>query len=316
MTQLKDLQVGDAFEGLYLIKQADLRQTRAGKPFLAMVFQDRTGQIGGNLWDADDHMVETFTKGKVVYMRAVKELYQGSPQVNKIFLRLPENTEPNNPKDFKPKSPVNEQELRDYISKTIFKIENATWNRIVRHIFKKYDKEFFEYPAAKTNHHAFEGGLSFHTATMAQLAEKICEVYPVLNESLMLAGILLHDMAKVIEFSGAENTTYTLKGNLIGHIVLIDEEVSEAIRELEIDNDKEDVTILRHVLLAHHGLQEYGSPVRPQIMEAEVIHQIDMMDASIMMMQTALNQIVPGEITPRIFPLDNRNFYKPDWKSN
>ena len=77
MTQLKDLQVGDAFEGLYLIKQADLRQTRAGKPFLAMVFQDRTGQIGGNLWDADDHMVETFTKGKFVYMRAVKELYQG-----------------------------------------------------------------------------------------------------------------------------------------------------------------------------------------------------------------------------------------------
>jgi 3'-5' exoribonuclease len=143
MTQLKDLQVGDAFEGLYLIKQADLRQTRAGKPFLAMIFQDRTGQIGGNLWDADDHMVETFTRGKVVYMRAIKELYQGSPQVNKIFLRLPENTEPNNPKDFKPKSPVNEQELREYISKTIFKIENATWNRIVRHIFKKYDKEFF-----------------------------------------------------------------------------------------------------------------------------------------------------------------------------
>jgi 3'-5' exoribonuclease len=151
---------------------------------------------------------------------------------------------------------------------------------------------------------------------MAQLAEKMCEVYPVLNESLILAGILLHDMAKVIEFSGAENTTYTLKGNLIGHIVLIDEEVSEAIRELEIDNDKEDVTILRHVLLSHHGLQEYGSPVRPQIMEAEVIHQIDMMDASIMMMQTALSQIAPGEMTPRIFPLDNRNFYKPDFKLN
>lgn len=313
MTQLKELQVGDAFEGLYLIKQADVRQTRAGKSYLAMVFQDRTGQIAGNLWDADDYMVETFTKGKVVYMRAVKELYQGTPQVNKIYLRLPENTEPNDPKDFKPKSVVNEKELRDYIQKVIFKIENATWNRIVRYIFKKYDKAFFEYPAAKTNHHAFEGGLSYHTATMAQLAEKICEVYPMLDESLMLAGILLHDMAKVIEFSGPENTTYTLKGNLIGHIVLIDEEVSEAVRELDLDNDKEDVTILRHVLLAHHGLREYGSPVRPQIMEAEVIHQIDMMDASIMMMGAALNQVGTGEMTPRIFALDNRNFYKPNF---
>ena len=145
MTQLKELQVGDAFEGLYLIKQADLRQTRAGKSFLAMIFQDRTGQIGGNLWDADDYMVSTFTKGKVVYMRAVKELYQGTPQVNKVFLRLPVNTEPNNTKDFKAKSPVYEQELRDYIQKAIFKIENATWNRIVRYIFKKYDKQFFYY---------------------------------------------------------------------------------------------------------------------------------------------------------------------------
>lgn len=314
MTQLKELEVGDAFEGVYLIKQADLRQTRAGKSYLAMIFQDRTGQIGGNLWDADDYMIETFTKGKVVYMRAVKELYQGTPQVNKIYLRLPENTEPNDPKDFKPKSVVNEQELRDYIQKVIFKIENATWNRIVRYIFKKYDKDFFEYPAAKTNHHAFEGGLSYHTATMAQLAEKICEVYPMLDESLMLAGILLHDMAKVIEFSGSENTTYTLKGNLIGHIVLIDEEVSEAVRELELDNDKEEVTILRHVLLAHHGLREYGSPVRPQIMEAEVIHQIDTMDASIMMMHTALTQVGNGEMTPRIFALDNRNFYKPNFE--
>ena len=313
MSQLKDLAVGDRFEGFYLIKSAEVRKTRAGKDYIAMTFQDRTGTISGNLWDAQAHNVEEFTAGKVVYMRAIKELYNGMPQVNQIFLRLPENTEPTNPADFKEKPPVSADELREYVQKVIFKIENGIWNRIVRHIFKKYDKEFFQFPAAKVNHHAFETGLAFHTVTMVQLAERITEVYPRLNASLMYAGILLHDMAKTIELSGPVNTSYTLAGNLIGHIVLIDEEVSKAVAELGIDENDEDVILLRHVLLSHHGQLEYGSPVRPHIMEAEIIHMIDNLDASMMMMMTALNQVGPGEMTPRIFALDNRNFYRPNF---
>jgi Predicted HD-superfamily hydrolase len=314
MTLLKDLSVGDRFEGFYLIKSAELRKTRAGKNYLAMSFQDRTGTISGNLWDASDHNVSEFTVGKVVYMRAVKELYNGSPQVNQIYLRHPENTEPDNPADFKEKPPVSADELRNYVQKTIFKIENGVWNRIVRHIFKKYDKEFFSYPAAKVNHHAFETGLAFHTVTMIQLAEKISEVYPQLNQSLVYAGILLHDMAKTIELSGPTNTSYTLEGNLLGHIVLIDEEVSKAVMELGIDEKSEDVLLLRHVLLSHHGQLEYGSPVRPQIMEAEIIHMIDNLDAHMTMMTKALSQVDEGEMTSRIFALENRNFYKPHFK--
>ena len=175
---------------------------------------------------------------------------------------------------------------------------------------KKFDKEFYEFPAAKTNHHAFEGGLAFHTTTMLQLAEKVCEVYPQLNENLMFAGVLLHDMAKCLEFTGAENTSYTLRGNLLGHIVLIDEEVSKAAIELGFDDDNEDLLMLRHCLLSHHGELEYGSPVRPQIMEAEMIHQIDVMDANMMMMTTATQTLDPGQFSQRVWALCNRNFYK------
>lgn len=146
---------------------------------------------------------------------------------------------------------------------------------------------------------------------MLKLAEQICDVYPQLNLSLMLSGCLLHDMAKCLEFSGTENTTYTLRGNLLGHIVLIDEEVSKIAVELGFDDDNEDLILLRHCLLSHHGELEYGSPIRPQIMEAEIIHQIDMMDATMMMMSTAINTLEPGEFSPRIWPLGNRNFYKP-----
>jgi 3'-5' exoribonuclease len=311
MTLIQNLQVNQNFEGFYLIKSVELRQTRAGKDYLAMSFQDRSGTINGNIWDANPKAIEQFRAGRVVFMKALKELYNGMPQVNKIQLRLATDGEPNNPHDYREKSPINEEKLREYVQSIVFRIENPTWNRIVRAILKKFDQEFYEFPAAKTNHHAFEGGLAFHTTTMLKLAEKVCEVYPQLNASLMFSGILLHDMAKCLEFSGVENTNYTLRGNLLGHIVLIDEEVSKAAFELGFEDDNEDLLLLRHCLLSHHGELEYGSPIRPQLMEAEMIHQIDMMDASMMMMTTATANLEPGEFSQRVWALENRNFYKP-----
>ena len=82
--------------------------------------------------------------------------------------------------------------------------------------------------------------------------------------------------------------------------------------ELGLDDEKEDVIILRHLILSHHGQLEYGSPVRPQIMEAEILHMIDNIDAEMMMMIAALDKVAPGEMTNRIFAMDNRAFYKPN----
>ncbi|WP_438466376.1 3'-5' exoribonuclease YhaM family protein [Streptococcus pluranimalium] len=309
--KINQMKKDELFEGFYLIKKAELRKTRAGKDFLAMTFQDDSGEISGNLWDAQSHNVETFTAGKVVHMEGRREVYNNTPQVNQIKLRLPEDGEPNDPADFKEKPPVNVADVKEYLEQMVFKIENATWQRIVRALYRKYHQEFFTYPAAKTNHHAFESGLAYHTATMVRLADAIGDIYPELNKSLLFAGIMLHDLAKVIELSGPDNTEYTVRGNLIGHIALIDEEITKVITELNIDDTREEVTVLRHVVLSHHGLLEYGSPVRPKIMEAEIIHMIDNIDAEMMMMTTALSRIGEGEMTARLFALDNRSFYKP-----
>ena len=244
-------------------------------------------------------------------MKGRREVYNGTPQVNQITLRNTREGEPNDPRDFKEKSPVDVLDVKEYLEQMMFKIENAVWQRVVRALYRKYDKEFFTYPAAKTNHHAFESGLAYHTATMVRLADAIGDVYPQLNKSLLYAGIMLHDLAKVIELTGPDNTEYTVRGNLIGHIALIDEEITKVLTELNIDDTKEDVIILRHVVLSHHGLLEYGSPVRPRVMEAEIIHMIDNIDAEMMMMTTALSRIDEGEMTNRIFAMDNRSFYKP-----
>lgn len=300
------------FEGFYLIKSAEVRQTRAGKDYIAFTFQDDSGEIEGKLWDAQPHNVAEYTAGKVVHMQGRREVYNNTPQVNQLVLRLPRSGEPNDPADFKEKPPVDPKDLRDYLAQMIFKIENPVWQRVVRALYSKYDKEFYSYPAAKTNHHAFESGLAFHTATMVRLADAIGDIYPQLNKSLLFAGIMLHDLAKVIELSGPDDTEYTVRGNLIGHIALIDEEITKVLLELKIDDSKEDVTVLRHVILSHHGLLEYGSPVRPRIMEAEILHMIDNLDAEMMMMTGALAKVGEGEMTSRIFAMDNRSFYKPN----
>lgn len=304
----------ELFEGFYLIKKAEVRKTRAGKDFIAFTFQDDTGEISGNMWDAQTYNVEEFVAGKIVHMKGRREVYNGIPQVNQITLRNIKDGEPNDPRDFKEKPPINVDNVREYMEQMLFKIENATWQRVVRALYRKYNKEFFTYPAAKTNHHAFESGLAYHTATMVRLADSIGDIYPELNKSLMFAGIMLHDLAKVIELSGPDNTEYTIRGNLIGHISLIDEELTKILGELNIDDTKEEVTVLRHVILSHHGQLEYGSPVRPRIMEAEIIHMIDNIDANMMMMITALNRVNEGEMTNRIFAMDNRSFYKPNIK--
>lgn len=145
MVLIKNLEIGEFFEGFYLIKSVELRQTRAGKDFLALSFQDRTGTINGNIWDANPKAVEQFRAGRVVHMKALKELYNGMPQVNKIQLRLATDSEPNQPHDYRESSPVQEKDLREYVQSIVFRIENATLNRIVRTILKNLIKNFMNF---------------------------------------------------------------------------------------------------------------------------------------------------------------------------
>ena len=124
---------------------------------------------------------------------------------------------------------------------------------------------------------------------------------------------MLHDLAKVIELTGPDQTElHSSRQSPWAYRSLIDSEITKTVMELVSMILEEEVVLLRHVILSHHGLLEYGSPVRPRIMEAEIIHMIDNLDASMMMMSTALALVDKGEMTNKIFAMDNRSFYKPD----
>ena len=223
------------------------------------------------------------------------EVYQNKPQV-KILHAFSDSRGTKPAKFIYGTSAFEKEEMVEEINQVIFEITNAHWNRIVRYLMTKYQQEFYEFPAAKRNHHAFANGLAYHTVSMLRLGKAIAKEYTEINTSLLYAGIILHDLGKVLELSGAITTEYTVAGNLIGHLVLVDEEITKACLALKIDDREEDVVVLRHMVLAHHGLLEYGSPVRPRIMEAEILHQIDTMDASIQMMLGAIRQTQPGSI--------------------
>lgn len=299
------------FEIFLLIKSADVRKAKNNKPFIAFTFQDKSGQIDGKFWDAKDEDIDRFQPGTIVLVSGKREMYQNNPQLRIVKMRNTHEGEPTSPDQFMERAPMHKEEMVEEINQTLFEITSAPINRIVRFILNKYHKEFFDFPAAKRHHHAFPGGLSYHTISILRLAKTVVKNYPGINQSLLYGGVILHDIGKTIELSGSLSTEYTLKGNLIGHIVLLDEEITKACEVLKINEDSEDVILLKHVILAHHGKLEFGSPVTPHLLEAQIIHYLDNLDASINMIDTALQRTTPGTFSERIFGLENRTFYKP-----
>ncbi|WPC08463.1 3'-5' exoribonuclease YhaM family protein [Globicatella sp. PHS-GS-PNBC-21-1553] len=314
MTYLYDIQTGEDFNLFLLIKSAEVKIARTGKPFIAFSFQDQSGSMDGMYWSATDEEIAKFQTGKVVFVRGMRDSYQGKSQVKIKQLRLAEEGEPNDPSLYLERVEVKREDIKREIDEAIFLIREPNIVRIVHKILNTVEEDFYSYPAAKRFHHAMFGGLSFHTVSMLRIAKSLLKIYPDLNASLLISGIILHDIGKTIELSGPVSTEYTLKGKMMGHIVIMSELIDQACREININPEMESIVLLKHVVLAHHGKLEFGSPVVPQIVEAELIHQIDLMDANLNMMLSETAKIEGGEFTEPIFALDRRQFYKPKFK--
>lgn len=307
--KIAEYSVNDDIDLNFLIKQSSMRVAKNGKNFLSLIFEDTSGTISGKYWDAKKEDATKFAAGTIVHLIGKKELYQTTPQVRIIHMDVV-NDKTVNRSQFVESAPLSKEEMESEFNDIFFEITNPTWNRVVRNLIQRHQDIFFTQPAAKINHHAFEGGLAYHTLSMVKLAKEICKLYPQINKELLIAGAVIHDFGKTVELSGPIGTEYTMEGNLLGHIAIVDEEIVLIAKELGIDSTDKDLIVLRHMVLSHHGLLEYGSPQRPKILEAEVLHTIDELDASINMISKSLDKIEHGEFTERIFGLDNRSFYK------
>lgn len=301
--------IGERFDGFVLIKEANRGVASNGKPFLTLILRDSTGEIDAKLWDVTKEDESLFVAEKIVRLSGEINQFRGKAQLKVLSLRPAQPTDDVHVTDFIEKAPVEKEELMEKLTEAIFEMKNPAMQRIVRAFVKRYQDALLTYPAATKNHHEYVSGLAHHIVSMIALAKELHQLYPQLNKDLLYAGVILHDLGKLKELSGVITTSYTIEGKLLGHIPMMVEEIGHVARELQIEG--EEVLILQHLVLSHHGKAEWGSPKPPLVREAELLHLIDLIDAKMNMLNRSLEKVKPGEFTERIFALDNRSFYKP-----
>lgn len=300
---------GETVEIYMYIKTSTKAVATNGKPFLTLILADKTGEIEAKLWDVSEADEKTYSAEATVKVYGEVQNFRGRSQLKIRKIRLTTDEDGVKKADLIQTAPLSPEEMLEKLTQYIFEMRNPNIQRVTRYLLKKYQEDFLVFPAATKNHHEFMSGLAYHVVSMLDLAKAIAALYPSLDKDLLYAGIILHDLGKVFELSGPVSTVYTVEGNLLGHITIMVNEIGKAADELDIK--AEEVMILQHLVLSHHGKAEWGSPKPPLVREAEILHYIDNIDAKMNMMDRALEKVKPGEFTERVFALDNRMFYKP-----
>lgn len=279
--------------------------------YLNLQLQDRTRTIEAKLWNATQEQVTTLTKGVVVDV--VGDVIKYNDELQMKITKI--STLPSDPEQqlqYLKSAPLSREDMDASFREYLAALKNPTIKAITEALYEDYREDYLIYPAASKNHHEFVSGLAYHTLCMLQMAKAVALIHPELETDYLYAGIMLHDLGKVLEFTSPILADYSLQGKLVGHISIASALIHEKAAQLQLEGEEE--FILQHLVLSHHGKQEYGSPVLPLIREAEVIYLIDNLDSRIQMINKALDMVEDGEFTKRNFALDNRSFYKPNQK--
>ena len=192
---------------------------------------------------------------------------------------------------------------------SINKIENKIIKEITIRLVEKYHDSFFIYPAASRMHHAYVGGLAYHSIGMLKLADGFIDNYPYLRRDYLYAGIILHDIGKAIELTGIQGTEYTLDGQLLGHLVLGALEINKMACKLGVE-DTNEVRLLEHMLISHHGQPQFGAAKKPATPEALALWYIDTIDSKFRVLGEELEKTEFGSFTDTIGVLDKIKVYK------
>ena len=304
---IADLKVGDVIESYYILKEAMAKTTANGRPYLNAQVSDRSGSITMMAWDYPGPVGEA-NVGQVVKVRGEVIEYRGTHQLTAHRLRLAVENDVYDKAALVPTAPIDPEERMAEIRSMVQSLEDADYRRVCETMLERHGEAFRSIPAAKTVHHSFLNGLLMHTSNMLRMASLLAELYSdIVDRSLLLAGTLLHDFAKEEEFVFSElglSTGYTVKGQLLGHLVMGAQEVAKVAAEQGVPEEKS--LLLQHMLLSHHGEPEFGAAVVPMCAEAELLSKIDLIDSRMEIYTEALAEIQPGMFTNRIFSLEKK----------
>lgn len=316
---IAQLEAGERLDDeLFLLLQKDLRTSNNGSLYIHAVLADATGQMLARLWNASNELFASMPLNGLVRVRGRVESYKGKPQFIIDGLR---EVEPGaaDPSDFLPKSRHDNEAMWLRLKDILRGIEQRDLLALIAKFVndEAFAKRFRRAPAARANHHAFIGGLLEHTLALLELAEVVLPRYPRVNRDLVLAGIFFHDIGKTAELNSAANFDYTSEGQLLGHIVIAALWVQERARQLEQERGAafppRILMALNHLIVAHHGKYEFGSPRLPATPEAFMVHYLDNLDAKLNMVFNAIDadDVETRDWTDWVPALENRIF-KPD----
>lgn len=307
---LKNIDNNGTVQGFLIVKSCEKKLAKNGTHFLDMVLADKEGEVVSKLWDfkGDDNSQPRVNT--VILIRGVLQQYNGSTQLRVDRFRQSDEKDGINLNDYVPSVSYSPEELFDKLMTYINSFTDENIKKLTTAVAERNRERLMFWPAAFKLHHAVRGGLLMHTLTVMKLADSVARIYPSVDRDLLVAGALLHDIAKTDELSVSDCglvEAYSPIGSLLGHLVMGAMSIDELGKELGIDKDV--LMLVEHMLISHHGKPDFGAAVRPAFLEAEILSQLDLLDANIYEIESAVMDLQPGEFSNRLWALDDRKFY-------
>jgi len=285
---IRDLKPGTDIEDSYVVRSKDVRQRRGGGPYLAATLGDKTGEVSALVWENVEQIGKVLEAGAVVTVKGQVQRYNNRLQV---VIRRAAKVPADRVDEtlYVRSSAVDVDLLWQRLTTLVEEVENEHLRQLLFRVLSEPEvaDRFRVAPAARGMHHAFRSGLLEHTVSMSTMGRQLAKHYS-LNADLVVAGCVLHDLGKIWELDISSSIEYTDEGRLLGHLTMEVLYVDRVITEMAAFPDEIRRQLL-HILLAHHGEYEYGSPRRPKTPEALLVHQMDLLDSKMAGMLEAIN---------------------------
>lgn len=312
---VNELQDKDKVSSLFLAKEKKIMHDKKGNSYISLRLSDKTGFVEARVWDNVQAVENTFQSGDLINVKGVVQIYQERKQivVHKIIPVPQENIDWSN---FIVESAQDPEDMFQQLSEIVNNMESNYLRPLLQATLSDSTiKELLiKAPAAKVIHHARKGGLIEHILSLCHLSKKVCAHYPQLNNDIIIFAAIYHDIAKIWELGVSnEGVKYTTEGQLIGHLVM-GVELFEKKSSQILNFPGELKTICKHMLVAHHGKLENGSPKVPMILEAHVLWSLDDLDSRIDAIGALLTTTKDNTGWSSYSTTMERHFYFPNWE--
>ncbi len=297
-------------DGFCIIKTLERKTSSKGDAYLDMMLGDSEGEINAKLWRYTPELHGEYNVNDLVKIRGVISQYNGADQLKIEKIRHTYAEDNVDIADFVKTAGYDSEQMYNELFSIAEGFKDEELKAIVTAILKDNRMCMLYWPAAFKLHHAVRGGLLLHTLSIVRLAQAVCGIYPFVDRELLISGAIVHDIAKLSEFTVADSgiaTGYSVEGNLLGHLAMGAMAIEKYAEKLGVS--RKTAMLLEHMVLSHHGEPEFGAAVRPMFIEAELLSELDLMDSRVYEMREAVQGTNIEDFSGRIWAMDNRKLF-------